>query len=232
MIASTAVPPHDYPTREQVRDDFDRIASAGPGPEGETGAAALDALLDGLPPVDTALDLGCGEGALLTRLAARGRRVTGVDLSPRMIAIARERTATFPHVELLTGDFMTLPLAPASFDLVASVATFHHLPLDAVLARAASLVRPGGRLCVVDLFEAEGPRGFLYSTRMWLRAHVRAARRRHASAALRAAWRAHGMHDRIPRLSEVRHAARALPGATVRVHPLWRWSLEWRRPAA
>ena len=231
MLASRTVPPHDFPTPEQVRDDFDRIAAAGPGPEGEAGAETLDAMLADLAPVESALDLGCGEGALVARLAPRARRVTGIDLSPRMIARARERTAGLANVELLNGDFMTMPIAPAGRDLVASIATFHHLPLEAALTRAASFVRPGGRLHVLDLFEAEGPGGFLYDARMWLRARVSAVRRPHASAALRAAWRTHGMHDRIPRLSEVRRAARSLPGATLRVHPLWRWSLAWRRPA-
>ena len=226
------MPTLDFPSPEQVREDFDRIAAAGPEPETEAGAAALEALLADLPPLETALDLGCGAGALLARLALRVRRVTGVDLSLRMLARARERTAGFPNVELVSGDFMTLPLAPAGFDLVASIATFHHLPLEPALERAASLVRPGGRLWVLDLFEAEGPRGFLYDARMWIRSHVSALQRRRAPAPLREAWRAHGMHDRIPRLSEVRRAARGLAGAMLHVHPLWRWSLEWRRPAA
>lgn len=230
MLAFCAVP--SFPTADQVREDFDRIAAAGPEPETEAGVAAIARLLAGLPAVDAALDLGCGAGALLAQLAPRARHVTGVDLSPRMIALARERVAGLSNVEILNGDFMTLVLPPASFDLVTSVATLHHLPLAAALERAASFVQPGGRLWVLDLFEAEGPRGLLYDARMWMRARWSALGRRHASPALRHAWRVHGAHDRIPRLSEVRRAARALPGARVTVHPLWRWSLEWERPVA
>src|SRR4051812_44061343 len=55
-----SVPTHAFLSPEQVREDFDRIADAGPEPETEAGTAALEALLADLPPLETALDLGCG----------------------------------------------------------------------------------------------------------------------------------------------------------------------------
>jgi len=128
-------------------------------------------------------------------------------------------------------DFTTATLPERSFDLVISVATFHHLPLAAALARAAALVAPGGRLIVVDLFEPAGFSGFFYNASSWWLARRHARGRPSRSPELRAAWHAHEAHERMPSLATVRDAAKTLPGARLVVHPLWRWSLEWRSPA-
>lgn len=217
----------------QVRSDFDRIAAAGAPPGGDHSTPVVEALLGRLPArIERALDLGCGAGDLLVRLAPRCAVLTGIDLSPGMVARARARTAALANVEIRVADFMDAELPAGAFDLVISVATFHHLPLAPALARAAALVAPGGRLAVVDLFEPAGPGGFLYDASSWLLARWRDRGRPAPAPELRDAWRAHEEHDRIPSLSEVRSAARALPGARVTVHPLWRWSLEWERPLA
>lgn len=111
-----------------------------------------DAVLDGVPLVPGAdvLDLGCGSGDLTARLAglvAPGR-VTGVDVSPSQTAHA---AATVPAATFVTGraqDVGSL-FAPASFDVVVSVATLHWVPASEqpqVLAGVARVLRPGGVL--------------------------------------------------------------------------------------
>ena len=217
---------------DQVRIDFDRIAAAGGVAEEDHGTRALLAVLATIPgPCETALDLGCGAGGLVRRLAARAGRVTGIDVSPAMLALARERTADLPNVELLEADLMTCPLPLSGFDLVCAVATLHHLPLVPALARAASLVRPGGHLLVLDLYRPVGLRGFLENATSWLHARELDAGRPGPGPAARAAWDAHGARDRYPTLAEVRAAAGSLPGAEVAMRLPWRWSLLWRRPA-
>jgi SAM-dependent methyltransferase len=107
----------------------------------------------GLTP-GTALDVGCGEGGDAIWLAARGWRVTGVDVSRVALSRAAALAAADPHVaERITwrqADVFAFEPEPASFDLVSS--HFMQLPAadrPAFHARLAAAVRPGGSLLVV-----------------------------------------------------------------------------------
>jgi SAM-dependent methyltransferase len=157
--------------------------------------------------------------------------VTGIDLSQRMVAEARKRSAGLGNVDYLVADFMTAPLPVRGFDCVASVAVLHHLPLADALRRLGELLRPGGLLLVLDL-RRNGPivadAGALAASLALGAWHNRRLRE---PAAVREAWAAHGRTDRYPSMAEVRAAgARALPGAEVRRLLLWRYSLVWRKP--
>jgi SAM-dependent methyltransferase len=218
---------------ETIRADFDRIAAVQPDATPDASTRHVEELLTLLPArIGNAIDLGCGTGGLARRLAERADHVVGVDLSPRMIALAREGAAHRANIEWRIGDFMTETLRPASFDAVSSVATLHHLPLRAALGRAAELVRPGGWLLVVDLFEPAGIGGFVQNASWWLLSRWRSRHRPEPSREAREAWRAHERNDRIPMLAEIRTAAASLPGARLTVRPLWRWTLAWHRPAS
>jgi ubiquinone/menaquinone biosynthesis C-methylase UbiE/DNA-binding transcriptional ArsR family regulator len=112
-------------------------------------AAALAALL----PSDWIVgDLGCGTGALLPLVAPHVARVIGVDGSEEMLSAARARAAHFDNVDLRAGSLESLPLADASLDAATLMLVLHHLPAPAVaLAEAARVLRPGGRLLIVDM---------------------------------------------------------------------------------
>ncbi|MFA6437305.1 MAG: class I SAM-dependent methyltransferase [Candidatus Paceibacterota bacterium] len=71
------------------------------------------------------LDLGCGNGRLYEILKNKEIEYTGVDISENLINIAR---AKYPKIEFLVGDGIELPFRDYSFDIVYSVAVFHHLP--------------------------------------------------------------------------------------------------------
>jgi GT2 family glycosyltransferase/2-polyprenyl-3-methyl-5-hydroxy-6-metoxy-1,4-benzoquinol methylase len=94
------------------------------------------------------LDLGCGVGYGTRMLARAARRVVGVDVSPEALAHAG-RAYGGERMAFLGADARRLPLAGRSFDLVVCLEMLEHVrEQDAVLAEAARVLRPGGRLVV------------------------------------------------------------------------------------
>ena len=100
------------------------------------------------------LDIGTGTGRLLELLAPRVAAALGVDASRAMLALARSRLARpgLTHCAVRLADMYRLPLPDAGFDLVVVQMVLHHAedPAAAV-AEAARVLRPAGRLIVVDL---------------------------------------------------------------------------------
>ena len=96
---------------------------------------------------------------------------------------------------------------PERFDCVASIATFHHLPMEPMLASIKAALKPGGVLLILDLYESQGwgerlDAGLAMSASLALRL-LHNGRIREPEA-VRQAWAAHGEHDVYPRLSQVR----------------------------
>ena len=128
-----------------------------------------DELLDGLDlrGDEQVLDLGCGRGAVLTAVARRVPKgqVTGVDLWRSVDQSGNDEQAALDNagreqvadrVDLVTADMRHLPLDDGRFDLVVSSMAIHNLPDARERARAVReayrVLRPGGRLLVVDIF--------------------------------------------------------------------------------
>jgi ArsR family transcriptional regulator len=110
------------------------------------------ALLAWLPREWVVADLGCGTGSMVALLAPHVRRVIGIDASQEMLAAAHDRTAEFSNVELRPGALESLPLADASVDAALLTLVLHHVPSPAAaIAEAARVVKPGGRLLVIDM---------------------------------------------------------------------------------
>jgi ubiquinone/menaquinone biosynthesis C-methylase UbiE len=99
------------------------------------------------------LDLGCGTGDLALRLLRRGAIVTGLDLSPGMVALAEERAAKFlPEAK---ADFVAAPaeatgLESGSFDWVVGKWVLHHTDVDAAGAEIHRVLKPGGGAIFVE----------------------------------------------------------------------------------
>jgi SAM-dependent methyltransferase len=111
--------------------------------------AVLDAA--GVGEGTRVLDVGCGTGLTLVLAAERGAEPAGLDVTPELLAIARER---LPGADLREVDMETLPWEDEAFDAVVGVNAFQFAgdPRRA-LAEAARVVRPGGRV-VASLFAA------------------------------------------------------------------------------
>lgn len=111
-------------------------------------AARLRAWLPGRP--GDVLDLGCGTGSLSLLAAEQGHRVTGVDRSPAMVALAREKLAGRDAV-FLVGDAAAPPVGEARYGAVLVRHVLWTLPEpDRALRHWRDLLRPGGRLVLVE----------------------------------------------------------------------------------
>ena len=106
-------------------------------------------LLDAIGDVEgkAVLDLGCGAGDISLKLVQRGAKVTGVDISERLIEVAGERADHFPPgapVSFVAAPADRTGLAAAEFDLIVGKWILHHVALDPVLTEIGRLLRPGG----------------------------------------------------------------------------------------
>jgi ubiquinone/menaquinone biosynthesis C-methylase UbiE len=99
-------------------------------------------------PTGRALDAACGTGRYAAFLAELGHQVTGVDISPGMLALAR---AKVPDGDFRIGDLAQLPLPENDVDLLVCALALTHVPdVAPVLAEFARVLRPGGNLVLCD----------------------------------------------------------------------------------
>lgn len=107
-----------------------------------------------------ALEVGCGTGLILGRVAPLAARAVGIDLSPGMLAEARAR-----GLDVHEADAHALPFADASFDVAYSFKVLAHVPQwERALAEMARVLRPGGRL-IFDVYNRRSLRYLI--KRLW-----------------------------------------------------------------
>ncbi len=183
-------------------------------------------VLAAVPPgCRTALDVGCGEGMLTRRLRAVVPSVTGIDPDGPSIELART-PSDGAGIEYVRADVLAHPFEPGSFDMVASIAVLHHVDTAAGLSRMRELLRPGGVLAVVGIPRRRLPHDLPYElagavAHRWYR-----ARRGYWEHSAPTVW------PPPDTFAQVRATARRLlPGARLRRHALWRYSLLWTKPS-
>jgi SAM-dependent methyltransferase len=126
------------------------------------GGPDLAAMLEAASPRrdERVLDVGCGAGHTALAFAPHVREVVGLDLTQAMLDEARglaERRG-IANLRLERGDAMALPYPDAGFDLVTCRVCAHHFERpEAALREAARVLRPGGRLVLVDSVAPEDP---------------------------------------------------------------------------
>jgi SAM-dependent methyltransferase len=182
-------------------------------------------LLRAVPPVCVrALDVGCGEGQLARELAGHCQEVFAIDADRATVLRARAASETQTRVSFIEGDVMSYPFCADSFDLIAAVASLHHLPLRPAIERFRSLLKSGGVLAVIGLYRLDTIIDFA-----------------NAAAAVPASWILRRLHSfakieapiQKPKdtLCEIRAAFHSLlPGGTFCRHLLFRYSYVWRKP--
>ena len=155
-----AAPVQQDPVKQQVAAHWDRRAAHFDADFGHSIAtpaerAAWDRIMDlvlaGRAALD-ALDVGCGTGFLSLELAKRSHRVTGIDLAPAMLDMARQKAAEAGlDIRFETGDAEQAPFPAGSFDLVISRHVLWTLPHpEAAIDDWIRVLRPGARLVVID----------------------------------------------------------------------------------
>jgi len=120
---------------------------------GKSWKGIAEALLRLMPPMIIA-DLGAGEGAFSLLLAQRANRVIAVDSSARMIEVgkAQARRQRVKNLEYRHGDMEELPIDDRAVDLVFFSQSLHHaLHPERALAEAHRILKPGGRIAILDL---------------------------------------------------------------------------------
>ncbi|BBI19988.1 methyltransferase domain-containing protein [Qipengyuania flava] len=118
----------------------------------EAVEAALARALEARP-LGRLLDIGTGTGRMAELFAERAERIVALDKSLAMLRVARAKLQHLPaeRVELVQGDFGSLPFAADSFDTVLFHQVLHFAQAPAtVLAEAARVTRPDGRVAIVD----------------------------------------------------------------------------------
>jgi demethylmenaquinone methyltransferase/2-methoxy-6-polyprenyl-1,4-benzoquinol methylase len=114
-------------------------------------------------PGDAVLDACCGTGDLAIACARAGGRVTGVDFSERMLERARRKA---PELEWIEGDLLALPFADESFDAATVGFGVRNVEdLDRAFVELRRVLRPGGRLGILEITRPGGVLGPFY--RVW-----------------------------------------------------------------
>lgn len=178
------------------------------------------------PGCRRALDVGCGQGLLARRLAQLCQEVIAIDIDREVIAGTRVGSASEPRITFVEGDVMTYPFPNDSFELIAAVATLHHLELRPALARFRNLLAPGGVLAIVGLYRGETLSDVTFSAVAFPVSWMLRLLRGHAEVEA-------PVQDPKETLLEIRSACNALlPGASLRRQLLFRYFLTWRKPPA
>lgn len=117
-------------------------------------AFTAPALLALLPREWTVADLGCGTGNAAEQLAGRVKKVVAIDASEVMLRAAKRRLANLRGVDFRVGPLEDLPLRDDSVDATVCVLVLHHIDEpERATEEMRRVIRPGGRVVVVDMFE-------------------------------------------------------------------------------
>lgn len=162
---------------EQVLAERARRAAAElPPVDAEAASDSIDAVILrelAAEPIGALLDVGTGAGHLIGLLGAQATRAVGVDISSEALRVARTKVhgAGLSHCQFQRGDMYDLPFAAPAFDTAAAdrILASAERPV-AALAEIARALRPGGRLVVIEEFDAlsaAGPNP-IATLRAWL----------------------------------------------------------------
>lgn len=178
------------------------------------------------------LEIGCGSGEFCKLLALKSNWVTGIDLSSKMIGKAKKNISV-ANISFINADITDCDYKKDSFDCIVSIATMHHLPYKAVLENAKGWLKSSGTILILDLYQSNTPVDYLYSliaspfnVLIWLIKNKRIRQTPEETEY----WKEHSKHDKFMTIKEIKSIAiKILPGAKVKRHLFWRYSLVWHK---
>lgn len=241
----------DPPPRDQVEADFDVLARRYDATLGRAKFPRLVSLVFSWRPPRKVrfLDIGCGGGHLVGRMAESFAEVWGIDISLGMLRVASQRTRHLANVRLARMDGQTLGLVDGTFYYIVCSYVLHHLDSAAALREAVRVLRSKGRLLVVDHIvptdasgRREQPRRW-FDPRRWPREMVlflSLVRRYGVEDAVRVfwflkskAWRRHVAREWAPTPAEFAEVLKAeLPGCLIGGDLQWEAYAVWDKPAS
>ena len=220
-------------TRETLQADFDRIALLA----AETwnhNTHYHQFLLSHVPKYcQRILEIGCGTGEFSRLLAQRAEEVVAIDLSPQMIRVAQQSSAHQTNMNFVLDDVVTYDLPEDHFDCIVSLTTLHHLPMDTILKKATKALKPKGIFLCLDLYQRSSLKELLsdvvaYPSSIFLRL-VKTGKAL-PPIEIREAYALHDKTDvflTVPQIQRI--CAVEMPGALVRRHFFWRYSIVWAK---
>lgn len=189
-----------------------------------------------------AVDMGCGQGALVEQLAREFRTVHGSDISPQMRAEAVARTAHLDNVVIDDAQIGVLaePIDSANpdhngapIDLITMIAVLHHMDVDDTFAEVARTLAPGGKLLVVGLTVSSTPRDYAWDIASAVTNPI-IGMIKHPQPRRRSDWPTKDpfpVKDPTVTFTDLAEAVdRHLPGARLRHSIGFRYTLEWTKP--
>jgi SAM-dependent methyltransferase len=173
------------------------------------------------------LDVGCGLGLFAYKLGERSEVVDALDIDDAVLAEASILNPA-ANISYLKADFLVADLPEVDYDVIASIATLHHMNLEAALEKMKLLLCPSGRLLILGLYREKTLVDYAYSAIsiplnfIYLQWH-RASTAKPTTVA----------PTRPPQLSlkQIKEVANAVvPGCHLQRHLFWRYSLIWQKP--
>jgi SAM-dependent methyltransferase len=142
----------DYPHRQARRRTFDEVADLYATARRPHPDEVVDGVvrLAGLARDSAVVEIGCGTGQATLPLAARGLRITCVELGSRLAEIARRNLADYPQAEVVDADFEQWVAPRHDYDAVVSFKSFHWIDPTRRYQLTAGLLRPHGSLAFVE----------------------------------------------------------------------------------
>lgn len=183
---------------------------------------------------ESGLEIGCGTGEFCRKLAQRCRRVIGIDVAPGMIAEAKKRNAA-PNIEYINTDAASfLAGRENAFDVITSIAAFHHMDMEQALLQCKRALKDGGVLVIQDLYQENT---LIFKLLSLLGAVVNPFfmlvqnGRLRVTKEERRVWAAHLPDDVYGTFAQIRAlAAKTLGTVQMKRHIFWRYTLAYQKP--
>ena len=185
-------------------------------------------LLNQLPSeINRALDVGCGLGVFASKLAQRAKLVDAIDADEITIMEA-SKIHNVPNVYYQCADLLDVDLQYNSYDVIVSIASLHHMNIEAALSKMNLLLRPSGKLLILGLYKEITVTDYTYSLISVPLNYIYL--RRYRSIASTMGYKAPVRPAKLS-LKQIKLVANSIiPGYKIKRHLFWRYSLIWKKP--